>query len=72
MQADLPSTASSAPRALDIGGLEAVYDTLASAIDHAGADKAELFLVRLALLQAQALGDAKAFAQQVETALRDL
>ncbi|MEN9781538.1 MAG: DUF2783 domain-containing protein [Burkholderiaceae bacterium] len=72
MQADLPSTASSAPRALDIGGLEAVYDTLASAIDHAGADKAELFLVKLALLQAQALGDAKAFAQQVETALRDL
>ncbi len=72
MQADLPSTASSAPRALDIGGLEAVYDTLASAIDRAGADKAELFLVKLALLQAQAQGDAKAFAQQVETALRDL
>ena len=72
MQADLPSTASSAPRALDIGGLEAVYDTLASAIDHAGADKAELFLVKLALLQAQALGDAAQVRRSIEAALADL
>lgn len=57
---------------LTIGGLETVYDTLASAIDQAGPDKAELFLVKLALLQAQALGDEAQFQQQVETALRDL
>lgn len=57
---------------LDIGGLESVYDALATAIDQAGKAKAELFLVKLALLQAQALGDADTFAQQVELALRDL
>ncbi len=57
---------------LDIAGLEAVYDILAQAIDQAGEQKSELFLVKLALLQAQAQGDASAFAQQVQTALRDL
>ena len=57
---------------LDIGGLEAVYDRLAQAIDTAGADKAELFLVKLALLHAQALGDAPRFARLVAEALRDL
>jgi len=57
---------------LDIVGLEAVYDRLAQAIDAAGPDKAELFLVKLALLHAQALGDAQLFAHQVEAALQDL
>jgi len=57
---------------LDIAGLESVYDTLAAAIDQAGEQKSELFLVKLALLQAQAQGDAPAFAQQVQAALRDL
>ncbi|MBM3361510.1 MAG: DUF2783 domain-containing protein [Betaproteobacteria bacterium] len=57
---------------LDRAGLEAVYDTLAQAIDQAGVEKAELFLVKLALLQAQAQGDAQAFVQQVQAALRDL
>ncbi len=57
---------------LDIGGLEQVYDTLATAIDQAGEGKTELFLVKLALLQAQAAGSAEAFAQQVEAALKDL
>lgn len=60
------------PQGLDIAGLETVYDTLASAIDQAGTENAELFLVKLALLQAQALGDASAFQQQVQVALRDL
>lgn len=69
---DLPAGAPDAPQRLDIAGLESVYDTLATAIDRAGTDQAELFLVKLALLQAQALGNAEAFAQQVETALRDL
>jgi len=41
-------------KALTLDGLETVYDTLATALDHAGPDKAELFLVKLALLHAQA------------------
>lgn len=62
-----------APQAeLSVADLEAVYDALASAIDQAGADKAELFLVKLALLNAQALGDAALFTQQIQAALQDL
>lgn len=61
-----------APCTLDIIGLEAVYDRLAEAIDEAGEAKASLFLVKLALLNAQALGDAEAFARHVEAALQDL
>ncbi|MBD8050066.1 DUF2783 domain-containing protein [Limnohabitans radicicola] len=57
---------------LSIDGLETVYDALATAIDQAGPDKAELFLVKLALLQANALGDEAQFSQQVHTALQDL
>jgi hypothetical protein len=57
---------------LDMAGLETVYDTLATAIDRAGPDKAELFLVKLALLNAHALGDAGVFQQQVDAALQDL
>ena len=57
---------------LPIAALETVYDTLASAIDQAGPAKAELMLVKLALLQAQALGDAAAFQAQVQAALQDL
>ena len=57
---------------LDIAGLETVYDALATAIDQAGLDKSELMLVKLALLQAQALGDAALFRQQLQTALQDL
>ena len=60
------------PHALDIAGLENVYDALAQAIDQAGSDKSELFLVKLALLNAQALGDAKVFEANIEAALRDL
>ena len=57
---------------LDIGGLETVYDHLAQAIDQAGPDKSELFLVKLALLNAKALGHADTFVAQVQTALQDL
>ena len=35
---------------LSMDGLETVYDALATAIDQAGAEKSELFLVKLALL----------------------
>lgn len=52
--------------------LEAVYDALASAIDQAGEAKASLFLVKLALLNAQALGNAAQFEQHIHTALQDL
>ena len=57
---------------LTIPGLEQAYDTLATAIDQAGPEKTELLLVKLALLQAQALGDATRFQQQVTAALQDL
>lgn len=57
---------------LDIAGLEEVYDRLAQAIDLAGEDRATLFLVKLALLNAQALGDARQFARHVDAALQDL
>lgn len=59
-------------QALSISGLETVYDALATAIDQAGPDKAELFLVKLALLNANALGDAELFQQQLQAALKDL
>jgi hypothetical protein len=59
-------------KALSIAGLEAVYDELAGAIDQAGTDKSELFLVKLALLNADALGDAERFRHHVQVALQDL
>jgi hypothetical protein len=58
--------------ALTIPDLETVYDTLATAIDHAGQDKASLFLVKLALLNANALADAQLFQSHVQAALQDL
>lgn len=58
--------------ALSIAELETVYDAVASAIDEAGREKAELFLVKLALLNADAIGDAERFQQHVQAALKDL
>ncbi len=60
------------PHALDIAGLENVYDALAQAIDQAGSEKSELFLVKLALLNAQALGNPTVFNANIDAALRDL
>ena len=57
---------------LDIAGLEQVYDALACAIDLAGDDKSELFLVKLALLNAKAQGDPQKFEAQIAAALQDL
>ena len=57
---------------LTLSGLEAVYDALADAIDEAGPQKTELFLVKLALLNAQALGDERLFMEQLQRALKDL
>jgi hypothetical protein len=53
-------------------GLEQVYDRLATAIDEAGPEKSELFLVKLALLNAKAMGQPDLFEAQVEAALKDL
>jgi hypothetical protein len=61
----------STPPTLDIAGLETVYDLLATAIDAAG-PRAELLLVKLALLQARELGDAQRFADLLRAAQADL
>jgi len=61
-----------APNALTISDLETVYDSLASAIDQAGQDKSSLFLVKLALLNANALASADVFQAHVQAALQDL
>ncbi|MES2715040.1 MAG: DUF2783 domain-containing protein [Pseudomonadota bacterium] len=69
----MPPTATSTTTAgLDITGLETVYDALASAIDQAGPERSELLLVKLALLNAQALGDVALFQRQLQAALQDL
>ena len=60
------------PQALTIPGLEQVYDALATAIDQAGPDKTTLFLVKLALLNANALADPATFESHIDAALRDL
>lgn len=59
-------------QALSIPGLEAVYDHLATAIDQAGPERTALFLVKLALLNANALADAELFQHHVQVALQDL
>lgn len=59
-------------KALSIGGLEAVYDALATALDQAGTGKGQLFLVKLALLNANALADEDLFQQHINSALQDL
>ena len=60
------------PHALSIPDLETVYDTLATAIDQAGQEKASLFLVKLALLNANTLASADVFQTHVQSALQDL
>ncbi|WP_374355983.1 DUF2783 domain-containing protein [Limnohabitans sp.] len=57
---------------LTIGGLETAYDQLATAIDAVGEDKSELFLVKLALLAAQQLGDEAVFGDLIQRAQKDL
>ena len=59
-------------KALSIPDLETVYDTLATAIDEAGEEKAKLFLVKLALLNANAIASAEVFQNHLQAALKDL
>ena len=61
-----------ASAALSVAGLETVYDLLAQAIDRAGEDKTSLFLVKLALLNAKAMGNPQVFEAQIASALQDL
>ncbi len=71
ISAATPVSASS-PAALSIAGLETVYDLLASQLDRVGPEKTELFLVKLALLNANALGSAEQFRSHLEAAAADL
>lgn len=57
---------------LTIPGLETVYDALAAAIDEVGPDKTKLFLVKLALLNANAIGDPDQFRAHLAAAAADL
>lgn len=59
-------------KSLSIPGLETVFDSLALAIDQAGPEKAQLFLVKLALLNANALADEQVFQKHIQAALLDL
>lgn len=60
------------PKALSIPELEQVYDQLATAIDAVGPDKTEHFLVKLALMNANALADPDLFQVHIDAARRDL
>ena len=57
---------------LTIGGLETAYDQLATAIDAVDEAKSELFLVKLALLAAQQIGDETVFGDLIQRAQKDL
>lgn len=61
-----------ADKRLEIAGLEAVYDELAAAIDQVGAAATPLFLVKLALLLADNVGDEQVFRALLARALADL
>jgi hypothetical protein len=52
--------------------LETAYETLAVAIDKAGAQQEALFLTRLALVLSHELGDITAFKSAIRTALEGL
>ncbi len=67
-----PASSSASTPALTIAGLEDVYDALATAIDQVGPEKSELFLVKLALLNANALANPQTFTDHVAAALRDV
>ena len=52
--------------------LESAYETLAVAIDSAGAQREALFLTRLALVLGHELGDIAVFKSAIRTALEGL
>lgn len=66
-----PNVPDDKPITLSLSELEQVYDDLAQGVDRAG-EHSELFLAKLALLLAQALGDQPRVAALIDTALADL
>ncbi|WFU14172.1 hypothetical protein [Bradyrhizobium sp. CB3481] len=58
--------------AMPFDDFETAYETLATAIDQAGAEREALFLTRLALVLAHELGDIAAFKSAIRTALDGL
>jgi hypothetical protein len=58
--------------AMPFEDFESAYETLAVAIDTAGAEREALFLTRLALLLGHELGDIVAFRKAIQTALEGL
>lgn len=52
-------------------GLENIYDTLALAIDATAPEQRELFLVKLALLMAHAIGDERRVTDLIADAQQD-
>jgi hypothetical protein len=66
------SSQNAATNALSISGLEQLYDQLATALDAVGPEKTELFLVKLALMNANALADPALFQAHIDAALKDL
>ncbi len=54
---------------LAIENLEEIYDSLANAIDSVPENKREIFLVKLALLNANALNDKEDFIVMINQAL---
>jgi hypothetical protein len=58
--------------AMPFEDLESAYETLATAIDSAGAEREALFLTRLALVLGHELGDLALFKHSIATALEGL
>jgi len=57
---------------LKVNDLELIYDHLAQAIDSLEPDQQRLFLVKLILLNANALGDPGIVQAHIDEALKDL
>ncbi len=57
---------------LAVEDLEAVWERLAEGIDRAGPEREALFLAKLAVLFADALGDRARAERLIDTALEDL
>ena len=58
--------------AMPFEDFEVAYETLATAIDSAGAERETLFLTRLVLVLGHELGDITAFRKEIKTALEGL
>ncbi len=68
---DLQPTAT-ASRGLNVAEVEQLYDELALAVDAAGPELSERMLAKLALLLANALGDATQVSALIRAAKEDL